>query len=227
MRRREFMSGLMAAGTAGSAASAFAAVSESDAAIGIRAALEKGAGVAVDMLGRTGGFMNNPKVRIPLPGVLESGAKLLRMTGQQQRVDDLVASMNHAAELAVPEARSLLVNAVRSISVEDGIKILRGGDDAATQFFAAKTRAPIGARFLPIVTQATQKVDLAAKYNAVAGKAAGLGLVKKEDANVQQYVTGKALDGLFAMIAEEERKIRADPVGTGSALLSRVFGSIR
>lgn len=227
MQRREFMSGLMVVGGAGWLAPASAAVNESDAAIGIRAALEKGAGVAVDLLGRNGGFMDNPKLRIPLPGFLNDGAKILRLTGQQKRVDDLVAAMNHAAELAVPEARSLLLNAVRSMSVDDGLKILRGGDTAATQFFSAKTRAPIGARFLPIVTEATKKVDLADKYNAVAGKAAGLGLVRKEDANVQQYVTGKALDGLFSVIGDEEKKIRADPVGTGSALLSRVFSAYK
>jgi hypothetical protein len=201
-------------------------VSESDAAVGIRAALERGAESAVGVLGRTDGFLGNPKVRIPLPGVLEDGAKLLRATGQQKRVDELVTAMNRAAEMAVPEAKTLLVNAVKAMSVEDGRKILTGGDNAATQFFETKTRSPLGEKFLPIVTRATEKVSLAAKYNAVAGKASSFGLVKKEDANVQQYVTGKALDGLYLMIGEEERKIRQDPVGTGSAILKKVFGSL-
>jgi hypothetical protein len=165
-------------------------------------------------------------VRIPLPGALNSAAKLLKATGQQKKVDELVTAMNRAAEAAVPAAKPLLVNAVKSMSVEDGLKVLRGGDDSATQFFASKTRAPLREQFLPIVTQATEKVSLAEKYNAVAGKAAGMGLLKGDEANIQQYVTGKALDGLFLMIAEEEKKIRKDPVGTGSAILKKVFGGL-
>lgn len=226
MKRRQFTSAMWASAGVGIAGRAWAAVSESDAAVGIRAALERGAESAVGVLGRTDGFLGNPKVRIPLPGVLEDGAKLLRATGQQKRVDELVTAMNRAAEMAVPEAKTLLVNAVKAMSVEDGRKILTGGDNAATQFFETKTRSPLGEKFLPIVTRATEKVSLAAKYNAVAGKASSFGLVKKEDANVQQYVTGKALDGLYLMIGEEERKIRQDPVGTGSAILKKVFGSL-
>ncbi|MFG5410089.1 DUF4197 domain-containing protein [Piscinibacter sakaiensis] len=200
---------------------------ETDAAAGIRAALERGAQVAVDLLGRNDGFLGNPKVRIPLPGVLEDAAKLLRATGQQRRVDELVTTMNRAAEAAVPQARSLLVAAVKSMSVDDGRRILSGGDDSVTRFFAEKTREPLSERFLPIVTQQTERLALADKYNAVAGKAAGFGLVRKQDANLQQYVTGKALDGLYLVIGEEEKKIRADPVGTGSAILKKVFGGLR
>lgn len=233
MQRRKFTSGLISMAGAGAVVALqpslvwAAGLSETDAASGIRAALERGVASAVSLLGRTDGFLGNPKVRIPLPGFLADAAKILKFTGQQQRVDELVTAMNRAAELAVPEAKTLLVNAVRSMSVEDGRRILTGGDNSATQFFATKTRAPLNVRFLPIVTKATQKVALADKYNAIAGKAAGIGLVKKDDANLQQYVTGKALDGLYVMIGEEERKIRSDPVGTGSALLQKVFGSLR
>jgi hypothetical protein len=204
-----------------------AELSETDAASGVRAALERGAVVAVAMLSKPDGFLGNPKVRIPLPGYLQDAAKLLKATGQQKRVDELVTAMNRAAEAAVPEAKTLLVSAVKSMSVEDGRKIITDGEDSVTQFFAAKTRVPLGEKFLPIVTRATEKVSLASKYNGVAGKAAGLGLVKKEDANIQQYVTTKALDGLFLMIGEEERKIRQDPVATGSAILKKVFGSLK
>lgn len=202
-------------------------LSESDAATGVRAALERGAASAVGLLGRTGGFLDNPKVRIPLPGVLDDATKLARFTGQQKRVDELVTAMNRAAEAAVPKAKTLLTNAVRSMSVEDARKILTGGDNSVTQFFAAKTRAPLSAEFLPIVTRETQKVALADKYNALAGKVSSLGLIGKDDANLQQYVTGKALDGLYLMIGEEERKIRRDPAGTGSAILKQVFGSLK
>ena len=135
--------------------------------------------------------------------------------------------MNKAAEQAVPMASSLLVDAVKSMSVTDAKNILAGGDTAATDFFSAKTRAPLAAQFLPVVTQATEKTGLASQYNSIAGKAASMGLLKKEDANIQQYVTGKALDGLFLMIAEEEKKIRQDPVGSGSAVLKKVFGAIK
>ena len=202
------------------------ALSEGDAASGIRTALERGAVAAVSLLGRPDGFLGNPLVRIELPGYLKDGARLLKATGQGKRVDELLTAMNRAAEAAVPEAKSLLVAAVKNMSVEDGVQILRGGDDAATRFFETKTRAPLSGKFLPIVTRATERVALADKYNAVAGKAAGLGLVRGEDANIQQYVTGKALDGLYLMIGEEEKKIRQDPVGTGSAILKKVFGAL-
>jgi hypothetical protein len=205
-------------------APAWAALSEMDAAAGVRTALERGAASAVALLGKSDGFLGNPKVRIPLPGVLEDAAKLLRATGQKKRVDELVTAMNRAAEAAVPEAKALLVSAVKGMSVEDAVQVVRGGDDSVTQFFASKTRLPLTDKFLPIVTRQTEKVALAAKYNAVAGKAAGFGLVKAEDANLQQYVTSKALDGLYLMIGEEERKIRQDPVSTGSAILRKVFG---
>ena len=229
MQRRKFTSALVCLGGLWGVApiARAAGITESDAALGMRAALERGATVAVGLLGQAGGFLDNPKVRIPLPGFLNDAAKLLKMTGQQKKVDELVVAMNRAAEAAVPEAKALLVSAVKSMSVEDGRQILSGGDNSVTQFFATKTRAPLAERFLPIVTKATEKVSLADKYNKVAGQVASLGLVDKDEANVQRYVTGKALDGLYLMIAEEERKIRQNPIGTGSAILQKVFGSLK
>lgn len=202
-------------------------LSERDATTGIRTALEKGALAAVALLGRADGFLGNPKVRIPLPGFLEDAAKLLKMTGQGPRVDELVTGMNRAAEQAVPLGKDLLVGAVKSMSVSDAKNILAGGDDSVTRFFAEKTRAPLGEKFLPVVTRTTEKVGLARSYNRVAGKASGLGLVKQEDANIERYVTGKSLDGLYLVIGDEERKIRQDPVGTGSAILKKVFGALK
>jgi hypothetical protein len=160
MQRRNFTSGLIsvaafaASGSASRTAQA-QAVTESEAASGIRAALERGASAAVQLLGRTDGFLGNPKVRIPLPGFLNDASKLLKLTGQQRRVDELITAMNRAAEQAVPRQGPLLVNAVRSMSVEDGRRILTGGDDSATRFFADKTRTPLTARFLPIIAKAT------------------------------------------------------------------------
>ncbi|MBC8055545.1 MAG: DUF4197 domain-containing protein [Rhizobiales bacterium] len=231
MKRRKFTSGLASAtglwALVGARSATAAGITDSDAALGMRAALERGASAAVALLGRSGGFLDNPKVRIPLPGFLNDAAKVLKYTGQQKRIDELVTAMNRAAEAAVPQAKTLLVNAVKAMSVEDGRQILTGGDNSVTDFFAGKTRAPLAVTFLPIVTKATEKVSLADKYNAVAAKAAGLGLLKGDDANIQQYVTGRALDGLYLMIGEEERKIRKDPVGTGSAILQKVFGSLK
>ncbi len=223
MRRRQFTTGGVFLAAAGPGL-VWAAFGEADAAQAVRVALERGANAAVDQLGRADGFLGNPQVRIPLPGALNSAAKLLKATGQQKQVDALITAMNRAAEAAVPQARKLLVSTAKSISVDDAIKIVRGGDTSVTDYFAGKTRASLAEQFLPIVTQATEKVDLASQYNAVAGQAAKLGLLKGDEVNVQRYVTAKSLDGLFLMIGEEERKIRRDPVGSGSAILKKVFG---
>ena len=224
MQRRQFTAGVFfTAGWAWPSARA-AGFSEGDAALGIRAALERGAIAAVGALGRTDGFFGNPKVRIPLPGLLNDAAKMLSAIGQQKRVDELVLAMNRAAEAAMPQARTLLVSTAKSISVDDAVKIVRGGDHSVTDYFAGKTRQPLTEQFLPIITQATEKVALADKFNAVAGQAAKLGLLKGDDANIQRYVTAKSLDGLYLMIGEEERNIRRDPVATGSAILRKVFG---
>jgi len=199
-------------------------LTDGEASDGLKTALEKGALAAVSLLGRQDGFLGNAKVRIPLPGFLEDASKLLKTFGQGKRVDELLTAMNRAAEAAVPMAKDLLVGAVKSMSVTDAKKILQGGDTSVTDFFAGKTRAPLSVQFLPVVTKATEKVDLASKYNRVASKAASIGLVGKDEAKIENYVTGKTLDGLFFMIGEEEKKIRRDPVGTGSAILKKVFG---
>ena len=224
MQRRQFTTGgcfSLAAGPGGAWAAAFG---EADAAQAVRVALERGVNAAVEQLGRADGFLGNPQVRIPLPGALNSAAKLLKATGQQKQVDELITAMNRAAEAAVPQARKLLVSTAKSISVDDAIKIVRGGESSVTDYFAGKTRAQLAGQVLPIVTQATEKLDLASRYNAVAGKAAQFGLLKGDEVNVQRYVTAKSLDGLFLMIGEEERKIRRDPVGSGSAILKKAFG---
>lgn len=202
-------------------------ISEADAGNGLKLALTRGAEAAVDLLGRPDGFLGNPKVRIPLPGYLEDAGKLLRTFGQGKRVDELVTAMNRAAEQAVPLAKDLLVDAVKTMSVSDAKGIITGGETSVTDFFARKTREPLAERFLPVVTQTTENVGLAKTYDRFAGKAASLGLLKKQDADLAHYVTGKTLDGLYLMIGEEEKKIRRDPVGTGSELLKKVFGALR
>lgn len=202
-------------------------ISNADASQGLKTALEKGALSAIGLLGVQDGFLGNEKVRIPLPGYLNDAANVLRTFGQAGRVDELITAMNRGAEAAVPMAKDLLLKAVQTMTVTDAKGILTGGETAVTSFFATKTRPGLAVKFLPVVTRATAKVGLADKYNQVAGKASELGLLKKEDANIQQYVTGKTLDGLYFMISEEEKKIRQNPVGYGSAIVSKVFGALR
>ena len=225
MRRRQFTLGTTGLVGWGCTLDARAQLGAVDAAAGVRAALERGAAAAVSMLGVADGFLGNPKVRIALPGALDDAARLLSRLGQKKRVDELITAMNRAAEAAVPEARQMLIDTARKISVDDALGIVRGGTTSVTAYFARKTREPLGVKFLPIVTRATEKVKLADRYNAFAAKAAMLGLVKGDDVNLQRHVTAKALDGLYLMIGEEEQRIRADPLKTGSAILKKVFGS--
>ena len=208
-------------------AQGLAGISELDASRGLKTALETGALAAVKLLGRQDGFLANPQVHIPLPKALLDVAKLLKSLGLGQQLEDLEVSLNRAAEAAVPMAKNLLVDAVKTMSVADAKKILTGGDTSVTEFFADRTRTPLGGTFLPVVHQATSQVGVVKKYDRLTAKAQGLGLYKPEDPSVDHYVTRKALDGLYFMIGEEEKKIRRDPVGTGSALLQKVFGALK
>jgi hypothetical protein len=198
-----------------------------DAARGIKGALNTGVATAIGKLGVPGGFLNNPKVKIPLPPPLDEIAKGMRLLGRGRDADELVAAMNQAAEQAVPEARDLMINAVKSMSIEDAKKILTGGDESVTQFFRAKTAAPLGLKFLPVVKRSTDRVGLAQKYDQFAAQGAKLGLIKGDEVNIEQYVTHKALDGLYSMIGEEERAIRQNPLQAGSAIVTKVFGALK
>lgn len=200
--------------------------SNKDATLALRTALERGAQTAVSQLGKTDGFLSNPKVRIGLPSVLEDVAPLLKTFGKGAQLDELVTGMNRAAEQAVPMALPLLKSAIKSMSVTDAQRIITGGDTSVTDFFAGKTRLPLQDKFLPVVTKVTNRLSLSQRYNDVAGKAASLGLIQADQTTVQQYVTGRALDGLFTIIGEQERLIRQDPVSTGSAILKKVFGAL-
>jgi hypothetical protein len=200
------------------------AVAPKDSVAGLKAALNQGATRAVAQLGVTDGFLKNPKVKIPLPPALKKADKTLRMVGMGGQADELVVAMNRAAEVAVPEAKVLLVDAVKQMSLDDARQILTGSDDAATQYFRRVSYDKLQQRFLPIVKEKTDRAQLAKQYNDLAGRAATFGLVEAKDANVESYVTRKALDGLFFMIAEEERAIRRDPLGQSSKILRSVFG---
>lgn len=201
-------------------------LSNQEAAGGLKDALIQGANAAVGKLGATDGFLGNPKVKIPLPDSLKKAEKAMRMLGMGKQTDELVLRMNRAAEAAVPEARVLLIDAVKKLSVPDAKNILGGGDDAATQYFRKTTSAQLTDKFLPIVKRATERVALARHYNKFADAGAKFGLVKKDQANLEQYVTQKALDGLYLMMAEEEKAIRRDPLAASTGLLKKVFGAL-
>jgi len=203
------------------------ALSNQDAVSGLKAALEKGSGVAVDLLGKTDGFFGNGAVKIPLPESLKKYEKLMRGVGMGKHADELVLTMNRAAEAAVPEAKKLFVDSIRKMSVQDAKGILTGGQTAGTEYFKRSTTEQLREKFLPVVKRATAKVKLAEKYNQYAQKGVAFGLVKKEQANLDDYVTQKALDGLFFMVAEEEKKIRQDPVKAGSDIIRKVFGALQ
>lgn len=202
-------------------------LSNRDAINGLKEALVRGSQTAVARLGVENGFFGNDRVKIPLPPSLYRVEAVMRSIGMDSHADELVLRMNRAAEAAVPQARTLLVDAVKKISVQDAKGILAGGDDAATQYFKRTTTEPLAKRFRPIVKKAMGKVKVAEKYNEIAASGAKFGLVKEEDAQLEDYVTRKALDGLFLAIAEEENKIRRNPAGAASAIVRKVFGAIR
>jgi hypothetical protein len=202
-------------------------ISNTEATSGLKQALTDGSAAAVAQLGVQNGFLNNPKVKIPLPPALQRIEGAMRIAGMRKQADDLVVAMNRAAEAAVPEAKTLLVESVQKMSVQDAKGILTGGDTAATDYFKRTTQTQLTQRFLPIVKKATDQVGLADQYNSLAGQAAQLGLVKKEQSTIESYVTQKALDGLYLMIAEQEKAFRQNPVGATSDIVKRVFGAIR
>jgi hypothetical protein len=201
-------------------------ITSREASAALKAALEKGSLAAVASLGRPDGFFGNPQVRIPLPDSMQRAEKLMRRFGMGRHADELIVTLNRAAEAAVPEARQLFVDSVRKMTLQDAKGILQGGDTAGTEYFRRSTEARLRKRFLPIVQKATDNVGLAQQYERYAETGVSLGLVKKEDADLDQYVTQKALDGLFLTVAEEEKKIRKDPVGTGTSIIKKVFGAL-
>ena len=201
-------------------------LSNTEASGGLKEALTQGVGKAVSTLGATDGFLGNKEVKIPLPSSLKKVEKVMKMMGMGKQSDELILKMNRAAEAAVPEAKTLLIDSIKKMSVADAKAILTGPQDAATQYFKKTTSAQMAEKFLPIVTKATEKVQLAETYNKYAEMGSKYRVVKKEDAKIEQYVTNKALDGVYLMIAKEEAAIRQDPVGQASSLLKKVFGAL-
>ena len=193
---------------------------------GLKEALTRGAEAAVAQLGQQDGFFGDARMKIPLPPSLQKAEKAMRLMGMGRQADELVLSMNRAAEAAVPEAKALLVDAVKTMTLEDAKGILTGGQTSATDFFRRKTEAKLTERFLPTVKATTDKVGLAQQYNRYAGTAAQFNLIDKKQAKVEDYVTQQALDRLYVLIGEKEAAIRANPLQAGSDLLKKVFGAV-
>ena len=189
----------------------------------LKQALSQGAEASVVGLAQINGFLGNPKVRIPLPANLTEAETKLRKFGLGGYATDLNTAMNRAAEAAVPEAKALLLNAVANMTVADAKNILMGKEDAATQYFRSRTEVALAAKFKPVVTKSMQKVALAQTYNRFATAGATLGLVKQSDATLEDYITSRAMDGLFLMIAEKEKEIRANPMQATGDLAKKVF----
>ncbi len=204
-------------------------LSTADISGGLKEALFKGVKFAVDNLGRENGFLGNARVKIPLPGKIAKVEKTLRAFGQGKRVDEFVMSMNRAAEKAVPVAIDVFLDAIKQMTFDDARKILLSGqDDSATQFFRRTSENTLRAKFRPIVEEATTNVGVTQKYKDMIGRYGFIGKAIGEDASdLDGYVTQKALDGLFLLVADEEKKIRKDPIGRTTALLRKVFGILR
>lgn len=207
-------------------AQALAALSSKDAAAGLKTALAQCADQAVQQLGAPDGFLKNTKVAIPLPPAFQKVDAALRLFGRAGDADALKASLNHAAEDAVSQAGPVLKKSLRRMTLADAKGILTGGDDAATGFFRRSAGEELRNTFRPVVARATAKVRLAGLYDQYAGKAAQYGLMSSGDANMNDYVTTKALDGLFVVMADEERAIRKDPLAQSSSILKKVFGAL-
>lgn len=224
LRITTFVAGL--ALTASAFALSLSDLSQGDAGKALKDALTQGTKVAVQQLGRPGGFSNDPDVRIELPGNIGKASRMLKMMGMGAQVEALETGMNQAAEAAVPQAQALLLDAVKKMTVADAKAILAGGNDAATQYLNKTSREQIRSKFLPIIKQATDNVGVAQQYNALASKATGLSAMDARYASVENYVTEQALDGLFTVIAEQEASIRQDPAQAATNVAKKVFGML-
>ncbi|MCG3147624.1 MAG: hypothetical protein PCFJNLEI_01064 [Verrucomicrobiae bacterium] len=202
------------------------ALAETDIAAGLKEALAKGVTKAVTDLGKDGGYLKNLDVKIPMPEKLQSVEKGLRSLGQDKMADEFVATLNHAAEQAVPVAAPIFADAIKQMTIQDAQAILQGAPDSATQFFRKTSTPQLTEKFLPIVKTATEKTGVTAQYKKLMQAAGPLAsLLGKDNADLDGYVTTKALDGLFKMVAAEEKQIRENPVARTSDLLKKVFGS--
>lgn len=192
---------------------------------GLKEALETGTKNAIDNVSQEGGYLNNPQIRIPLPPRVQQAAGLMRQLGLGKMADDFEQSINRAAEKAAPQATTIMVDAVKSMTIDDAKSILNGGDDAATRFFEQQTRDQLSGLFKPVIDTSLSEVGATRYYNQLNDKVGSLPVVGQDlSMDLPDYVTDQALDGLFVMLAEEEQKIRTNPAARTSEILQQVFG---
>lgn len=208
------------------AADPLGAISGPEAAQALRDSLERGARNAIARLGRENGYFADPKFKIGLPKNFAKADGILRRLGHGKKVDDLVLAMNRAAETAAPKARDVVLEAIEKMSVNDAKAILTGGDHAATDYFRQATESQLTETLMPIIKSATEKSDLVRAYDALAGTLAKFG-IKSEQSTVERYVSKKTLDGIYRVIGEEERGLRANPTQYAGSLLGKVFGLLK
>jgi Protein of unknown function (DUF4197) len=193
---------------------------------GLKEALKVGTGRAVAATGRPDGFLKNAAIKILLPDKLRTAGKTLRMVGMGSQVDALEIGMNRAAEQAAPQAKQIFLRAVTRMTFSDARQILKGGDTAATDYFKSQSSDDLSAAFAPIVHRAMENVGVVRQYNRIMQNPMASSLANDKDFNLDQYVVGKTVDGLFYMLGEEEKKIRTDPAAQTTAILKEVFGQI-
>jgi len=207
---------------------ATAAVGADQIAMGLKEALAKGTEQAVRKLGTTNGFLTNAIVKIPMPAEMRQVETTLRRLKQDHLADEFISTMNRAAEKAVPLAAPVFAEAVKQMTIADAKAILNGPKDAATQYFSRTTRETLLKQFQPMVKQATDQVGLTASYKQLTDRAKVLSpFMRTQALDLDSYVTGKALDGLFAVVAQEEEKIRQDPTARTTDLLKKVFSTAK
>lgn len=192
---------------------------------GLKEALTIGTQNAVATVSKADGYYNNPDIKIPLPEEIEKAGKYLRLAGYGPKVDEFEQSMNRAAEQAAPEAKQIFLGAVKEMKIQDAQKILDGPDNAATSYFKDKTYTRLQEIFKPIVTDTMGQVGVTRQFQDINNKLSSIPLADKASVDLDQYVTDKSLDGLFFMLAEEEKKIRQDPAARVTDILKKVFGS--
>ena len=198
-------------------------VSQDEIVDGLKEALEIGAGKTVQALSQVNGYYDNPQLRIPLPQSLQKFEKILRATGFASELDAFELSMNRAAEKAAPEAKTLFVDAIREMTFSDADKILKGADNEATAYFKNKTSGKLQALFKPIIEQSIESVGVTRSYQSLSEKIQSIPFAGDYAVDLDDYVTEKAIDGLFIRLAEEEAKIRNDPAARVTDLLKKVF----
>ncbi|MGD2186673.1 MAG: DUF4197 domain-containing protein [Desulfobacterales bacterium] len=191
---------------------------------GLKEALEIGTQNAVAMVSRPDGYFKNPDIKIPLPEEIEKAGKYLRLAGYGSKVDEFEQSMNRAAEQAAPEAKQIFLGAVKELEIGDAQKILNGPDNAATNYFKDKTYPLLQKIFKPIIKDTMGQVGVTRQFQGINTKLASIPLADQASVDLDQYVTDKSLDGLFFMLAEEEKKIRQDPAARVTDILKKVFG---